>query len=788
VAHTCIPLNVSKKSPVAKASPAEGVEAGVSTALGARLTPRVFAAILGLLIFVTYPDAIIGDGTFVLKDYAVFGYSLAHHHKVSFGEGTLPLWNPLNDCGLPFLAQWNTLTLYPGSLIYLLFPLSWSLGIFCLLHQFAGGLGMYFLARRWTGNNLAGAVAGLAFAFNGLTQHCLMWPNNIAALGCLPWVWLLARRGWLEGGRWLAAAGLMGAMQMLTGAPEIILLSWAMLSGFALLDLFATRQPAAMDGVSVKVMSLRFGGIVGLISLIASPQLLPFIDMLAHSPRVATEDIVDWPIPLHGWANYLVPLFHTQTNAIGAWKQIGQGWTHSYYAGVGILWLAFIAMCRERNAMTIFMMIAFVVSLLLGMGDNTPVYTAVSKVIPLGFMRFPVKFIVVATMVLPLLAAYGVRGLQRPKQELQDVFISALLIVGLIMTVYWMIGARPDELAHPSETYANAEARLLLFALFGAVLICLSHASMERMRPWLAIGLLVVLWFDLKNHQPFLAPTMTRNNYLVPNPTVRKLTPAVREGRERVLLLGVTQLQNTFRSTSTLEDNFIQNRLDLYSNLNLLEGVAKIDGFFSMWFPEKKEVESLLYRLGTTNVMPGLADFLAIRQTTSPTEFMEWQLRPSAHPMVTAGQTPVFLGPTNTIERMSQPAWDSSQEVFLRPEVRARVKSAASADAKVSDVQLSAHEIRFKVSSTNEALAVIAQNFYHPWKASVGGKPVELLRANHAFQAVAVPAGEHEVILRYVDHKFRLGLGLSVFGLMMCGWLWRVGRKVDASGSGQACE
>jgi hypothetical protein len=300
--------------------------------------------------------------------------------------------------------------------------------------------------------------------------------------------------------------------------------------------------------------------------------------------------------------------------------------------------------------------------------------------------------------------------------------------------------------------------------------------------------LLVVLWFDLKNHQPFLAPTMTRNNYLVPNPTVRKLTPAVREGRERVLLLGVTQLQNTFRSTSTLEDNFIQNRLDLYSNLNLLEGVAKIDGFFSMWFPEKKEVESLLYRLGTTNVMPGLADFLAIRQTTSPTEFMEWQLRPSAHPMVTAGQTPVFLGPTNTIERMSQPAWDSSQEVFLRPEVRARVKSAASADAKVSDVQLSAHEIRFKVSSTNEALAVIAQNFYHPWKASVGGKPVELLRANHAFQAVAVPAGEHEVILRYVDHKFRLGLGLSVFGLMMCGWLWRVGRKVDASGSGQACE
>src|SRR2546422_6029354 len=35
-----------------------------------------------------------------------------------------------------FLAQWNTMVLYPGSLFYLVFPLSWSLAVFCLLHQF----------------------------------------------------------------------------------------------------------------------------------------------------------------------------------------------------------------------------------------------------------------------------------------------------------------------------------------------------------------------------------------------------------------------------------------------------------------------------------------------------------------------------------------------------------------------------------------------------------------------------------------------------------------------------
>lgn len=744
-------------------------EPALVKALESRLTPRVFAGVLALLVFLTYPDAIVGGGTFVLKDFAVFGYSLAHHHKASFLEGTLPLWNPLNDCGLPFLAQWNTLTLYPGSLIYLLLPLTWSLGAFCLFHQFLGGLGMYFLARRWTGSNLAGAVAGVAYAFNGLTQHCLMWPNNIAALGCLPWVWLLVQRGWQDGGRWLVGGALVGAVQMLTGAPEIILLSWLMLSGVAGLELLG----APKEGEASRfVRARRFVAMVVFVTLLASPQLLPFIDLLAHSPRTGTGEFIDWPIPLHGWANFFVPLFHMQTNAIGAWSQIGQGWTHSYYAGVAVVWLAMIALCRERSPRTVFLAVAFVVALVIGMGDNTPVYEAVAKVVPLGFMRFPVKFIVIATMALPLLAAYGIRGLLRPREEARDLAVSALVIGALLMTVYWLIGAKYDELAHPADSHDNAEARLLLFALAAGLLTCLAHASLERMRLWLGVGVIVVLWFDLRTQQPNLAPTMPRKNYTVANPTVKKLVPAVLEGRERVCLLGLTQLQNNFRSSSTLEENFIQNRLDLYSNLNLLEGVAKIDGFFSMWFPEKQEVEALLYRVGTTNLMPGVADFLAIRQTTSPTKFMEWQERPTARPLITAGQAPVFLGPTNTIARMSQPDWNSAVEVFLRPDDEGEVGAGFTTNAVVSDVELAAHEIRFRVRTDVATMAVIAQNHYHPWRATLDGEPVEIRRANHAFQAVVVPAGEHEVVLRYVDRKFRAGVGLAFSGLLICAAFW----------------
>src|SRR6266403_2021876 len=127
-------------------------------------TPGRFALILAACIFAAYPEVVLGMRTFFFRDFGFFGYPLAFHHRDSFWRGELPLWNPLNNCGLPFLAQWNTMVLYPGSLFYLLFPLSWSLSVYCLLHQFLAGLGMYWLARRWTASGLAASLAGVAFA------------------------------------------------------------------------------------------------------------------------------------------------------------------------------------------------------------------------------------------------------------------------------------------------------------------------------------------------------------------------------------------------------------------------------------------------------------------------------------------------------------------------------------------------------------------------------------------------------------------------------------------------
>ena len=113
--------------------------------------PRV-ALLLGLFLCITFPGIVFGSHTFVYRDDGLFGYPLAYYFRHCFWHGQLPLWNPYNNCGIPFLAQWNTIVLYPFSLLYLLGPMPWSMNYFLLGHFFLAGIGMYFLARRWFGN------------------------------------------------------------------------------------------------------------------------------------------------------------------------------------------------------------------------------------------------------------------------------------------------------------------------------------------------------------------------------------------------------------------------------------------------------------------------------------------------------------------------------------------------------------------------------------------------------------------------------------------------------------
>jgi hypothetical protein len=751
-------------------------------------SPGRFAALLAVLIAACFPQMILGDETFYFRDFGLFTYPLAFYHHESFWRGELPLWNPFNDCGLPFLAQWNTLTLYPLSLVYLVLPLPWSLGLFSLLHLWLGGMGMYFLARHWTGSRLAGAVGGIIFGFNGLTWYALMWTNNTAALGWMPWVVLAMDLAWRRGGRAVAVAGLAGAMQMLAGAPEVILLTWLALGAFWLMRMWEGEAPRIR-------LCLRFIAAWALVVALAAVQLFPFLDLLRNSQRNTSFGDAQWAMPVTGCLNYLVPLFHMQPSETIPYSQPGQYWTGSYYLGVGAVLLALAAVWRARGCRVGLLAGLAVFGVLIAMGANAPAYPLLKRVLPqLGLLRFPIKSVVLPTFAIPLLAANGVAWLQtvsgdRWRGERRNLVILTCSLVACIGLIALFARATPRAPHDPATFYdvhgtlLSAVSRAVFLAAITGLLAALLGGGTARRQEVLGTALIVVLWLDVFTHCPNLSPTVEASAYdgdsirdhmasdgAIGSPT--QLDP----GNSRGMPSALGERLMLFATLRKPDEDLAGRRLALFSDDNLLDHFAKVDGFYSLYLREADALTVWLYT--ATNGLEPLKDFLGVSMESRPDVPVEWTQRRSYMPMLSAGQQPMFVDDSTAFHAVIGDRFDPRKIVYLPIRAKGEVEAAGGVAASVTNQQFAAQRVSADVTAAAPVMLVIAQAWYHDWHAYVDGKAVPLQRANYAYQAVDVPAGRHHVTLAYEDRALHWGAAVSLGALAAAGiWFAAAGRK-----------
>jgi hypothetical protein len=763
--------------PLATSSQAAVVAAERGTA--PIINTRRFAVFLAITIAALFANVLFGGETFYYHDYGGFGYPLAKFHRERFWLGELPLWNPLNSCGIPFLAQWNTLTLYPLSLIYLLLPLPWSLSFFCLVHLFIAGMGMYFLARHWTESPFAASVAGTGFALNGLTLHCLIWPNNIAGLAWMPWVLLALSCAWKKGGRSVIVAGVIAGIQLLTGAPEVIICTWVIAGGALLLH--------AQAGEGLWRTSVRRSiVIVAIASGLAAAQLLPFLKLLAHSDRSSTYGASSWSMPIWGWINLVFPLFRTFKDPTGVPFQENQSWTASYYPGVVILLLGALASSRMRpRAAVLFGSIALI-GLVLGLGDGGYVYAWLYKLFPvIGFIRFPIKYTFLASFALPVLAAWGTSNLEHSstmtvksdrRAILSWAVIASAIGGALAFTLY-----RPHGDWSREELLWNAGSRIVLLSL--ALWIVLLFRGDPRPK-WFAAAqaaLLSLIVLDGWTHMPNQNPGVTPAAYeggLVAN----FIDAETANGRYRAFAAKTVNEFLRYWSVTNGFQQYIGCRAGLMSNCNLVDDVPTSDGFYSMYIFEQRQIWCKLFYVPLPDFPAPLADFVGIRQIS--TNLFEWKIRPSALPLVTAGVKPIFTQRTNILRQISQPEFDPGKVVYLPLEVEPDL-SATHGTGAVRTISRSANRITVELepgSETNAVLLTVAESYYDGWRAFAGGQRLKLWRANHAFMATEVPAGAQRVELVYTDDRFKWGMvisGSTAIGCIVAGFRCRKRSPAD---------
>jgi len=343
------------------------------------------------------------------------------------------------------------------------------------------------------------------------------------------------------------------------------------------------------------------------------------------------------------------------------------------------------------------------------------------------------------------------------------------VIVLAVLAVAWWFPFPNDAW---SATWQSGFSRLLFLTLILGALCLLSKWQRHSWQGNALGGLLLILIaLDALTHTPRQNPTVNIEAY---GPMELKMSSRPHAGAARAMISRDMQAFLDQAANPDPLEHYGGQRRSLFANCNLLEDLPKVNGFYSLYLKEEAEVRALLDS-STNAFVPAIADFLGVSQISSPTTLFEWVERRTFMPLATAGQAPIFAEPNATLNGMAQ--FDPRQSVYLPAEARNYVTVSNRSQVQIHAQRFGAHQGLWDVEAEAPALVVFAQTFYHSWKASVDGVPTRLWRANHAFQAVEIPAGRHQLELIYRDTSFYFGAVISGITILGCAIAWLWGRK-----------
>jgi hypothetical protein len=243
-----------------------------------------------------------------------------------------------------------------------------------------------------------------------------------------------------------------------------------------------------------------------------------------------------------------------------------------------------------------------------------------------------------------------------------------LAVIGMLV---WYDQRYPLFPTVPSKALISGLSRAGLVVI-GGIMLWGGLAEARARVFWTWRGLFVLVLFgDIYTHAPEPNPLVPRG-VMEPglmsnlNTLGRVMDPLPRHGLARAMLSPQADHALRINSTSDPKLDYLANRQGLFSNLNLLDGIPKVNSFFPLFLRESHEVIRELYR---RQLLPPefepLLDFLSVSHVTAPGKVFDWAKRPRALPMVTAGQEPMAVREDEMLSNVLSAQFDPRARVFV---------------------------------------------------------------------------------------------------------------------------
>ena len=490
----------------------------------------------------------------------------------------------------------------------------------------------------------------------------------------------------------------------------------------------------------------------------------------------------------------------------------------SLYLGLATVPLAGAALARGRRRESVWLLLAFAASVALAMGRHAGVVSVLAAVFPpLRALRYPVKAMMAASLCWALLGGAGFDAWHAsgpvPIRRWLALVISPGLLLALVAgagvwaLVQWpeAIGSAVLRAGAPAPIDALLPARRAL-ALAAAIAVVMSLIALVRMRTaahgpvlGLAAGLLAAA--DLLAAHARLVPTAPRAlfthrppaldaarppdhqrlyayDYFAPGASTRHLA------RDQPLTI-----ERAPDGWSVPAASALALRLALFPPSAAPWGVA---GSFDHDTPgmapgraallleallglEGTPAHAALLRLGAVaRVAARHADATdALPQIATADALLPEPVRvfdvPGALPRAYAvAGARSARDDDATLRVLVSPSFDPAREVALG-ETADLPAPALAAPGQVRIDRIGADRVLLAVDLAVAGYVVLVDAWAPGWSARVDGRETAVRRANLAFRAVAVPAGHHDVELRYRPLSLAVGLALSAASLALAG-------------------
>jgi len=697
------------------------------------------------------------QASLTLGDFSGQFVTFAGYQYSRFAEGEIPLWNPYNNGGLPFIADTQAAVFYPPRLLTItLARLSGGWTVHALelemtFHVLAFTLLMYLFVRRITDSVIGGFVAAIIAGYGGFLsgypplQLALLEAGiylPLAALGIYE-----ATRGDRLGWKCLLVTGVALGLSWMAGHPQTSFFLTYLLTAYLAWRIYERRWHLTRFIMGTALFGLISFGL-------AAVQLIPGFEYLMHTTRAAFGyDEKSNGFPIQDVIQFIYPTIVSVFSPL--------------YVGVTGLFLALIALWRRVSGAWFWGGVALI-ALLWSFGGNSAVFPALYNALPgLRFFRGQERAAYLVVNSLAILAGIGAARLAlwdfsgdypsalRLRMWLMGAFRLVLIFTALIF-VAW-IGS-PDA-------FGRVIGVVVLTTLVIGVLMMLVPAITGYARPMLVWGIAALLVFEL------FTVNMDADPVYDPVPADTQISITAPPHVAQVL----ADRQSVFRV-----DGF----RGLGDNYGSLYGVQDIRGISPLWLE------------GAHNLIEGdLPDqvtweLLAVRYI-----YTDWQELPIPSEIVGTGTD--RYGAIN-LHRLTDPrpfallmynaammgdsaqaytvladsGFDPRRTILLEGAPPIELIDADPVPATVTRFEPELIEI--SASSPQPALLSIALPDYPGWQAFVNDSPTQIYRAYGGLIAVPVPEGDSLVRLIFDPPSYRIGailslvtwLGLVVFAIM----------------------